>query len=246
MTDGTEADRIRRVYGAYENDSRVRARRDPHNRANILIEEERTGAFERLLAGIGKTELAATEILDVGCGAGGELARLQASGADLRRCHGIDLLPDRVRRARQLLPDADLHEADARDLPFESEAMDLIVLKVVLSSVLDRDISARIAAEIDRVLRPGGAVLWYDNRYANPFNRDVRGISRRELTQLFPGYDLRLRAVTVVPPLVRQFGAATDVAYRALRRLKPLRVRYAGVLLKPVRRRGAPGVIRGA
>jgi ubiquinone/menaquinone biosynthesis C-methylase UbiE len=233
VTDRTEADRIRRVYDAYETDPRVQARRDPDNRANVLIEHERVAVLDDSLAGAGLSSLAGADILDVGCGAGDELLRLQLKGAEPSRCHGIDLIPDRVRRARELLQDADLREGDARELPFGRETMDVVVLKVVLSSVLAREISARIAAETDRVLRPGGTVLWYDNRYANPFNRQVRGISRRELAHLFPAYEQRLSTVTVVPPLVRRFGAATDRGYAALRSLKPLRVRYAGVLVKP-------------
>jgi ubiquinone/menaquinone biosynthesis C-methylase UbiE len=232
MTD-PEAERIRRVYAGYDEDARVQARRDRANRANVIVESERAAAMDEALASIRSVPLAEAEILDVGCGTGDELARLVAAGADPARCHGVDLLPDRVARARGRLPDADLRQADARHLPHDSATMDLVVLKVVLSSVLDHGIAARIAREVDRVLRPGGAVLWYDNRYPNPFNRHVRGISRRELGDLFPGYGVRLRTVTVVPPLVRPLGRATDRAYAALARLEHLRVRYAGALSKP-------------
>jgi SAM-dependent methyltransferase len=229
----TERDRIRRVYSAYDRDPRVQARRDPRNRANVLIERERVAVLDRQLAGISSLHLGDADILDVGCGSGDELLRLLASGADAARCHGVDLLPDRVALARERLPAVDLREGDARALPFAGATMDLVVLKVVLSSVLDRGISASIAGEVDRVLRPGGVVLWYDNRYSNPFNRQVRRISRRELARLFAGYDVRLRTATVVPPLIRRLGPAADPIYGALRRLQPLRVRYAGALVKP-------------
>jgi ubiquinone/menaquinone biosynthesis C-methylase UbiE len=230
-----EADRIRRVYRAYDDDPRVQARRDRANRANLLIDRERVQTLDRMLDGVASVRLDGAEILDVGCGAGDEIARLIARGADAGRCHGIDLLPDRVARARELLPGTDLREGDARELPFEAETMDVVVLNVVLSSVLDRDITARIAAEVDRVLRPGGVVLWYDSRYANPFNGQVRGISRKELSRLFHGYDPRLRTITVVPPLARRLGRATDRLYPALARVAPLRVRYVGVLAKGTR-----------
>ena len=228
---GGEAERIRRVYGAYDEDPRVQARRDPGNRANVLIDRERVDAVDAALAEV-EVELGAVDVLDLGCGAGDELMRLVARGADPRRCHGVDLLPDRVEQARRRLPGVDVREADARALPHEDASMDIVVLKVVLSSVLDRQVTAQIAAEVDRVLRPGGVVVWYDNRYRNPFNRHVRGISRRELGRLFPGYEQRLRPVTVVPPLARQFGQAADRAYSALARIPLLRVRFAGVLVK--------------
>ena len=227
-----EADRIRRVYGAYDEDPRVQARRDPDNRANVLIDRERVVAVDRALEGVGTVRLATADVLDVGCGAGDELERLVARGADRRRCHGIDLLPDRVEEARRRLPGVDIREGDARELPFPDATMDVVVLKVVLSSVLDPEVTARIATEVDRVLRPGGAVVWYDNRYPNPLNRHVRGISPRELARLFPGYEQRLRPVTVVPPLARRFDRAADHAYSTLNRMPLLRVRFAGVLVK--------------
>jgi SAM-dependent methyltransferase len=228
----TEADRIRRVYAGYDEDPRVQARRDPGNRANLLIDREREAALDAALASTG-IALAQAEIVDVGCGAGEELARLCRQGAVERRCHGIDLLADRLERARALLPEADLREGDARNLPYTVRSIDLVVLKVVMSSVLDDSVCAAIAAEADRVLRPGGAVLWYDNRYPNPFNRHVRGLRRAELARLFEGYEMRLRPVTVIPPLARRLGRATDRGYAALARMPPLLVRYAGVLIKP-------------
>jgi ubiquinone/menaquinone biosynthesis C-methylase UbiE len=232
MTD-PEADRIRSVYAAYDEDSRVQARRDPGNRANLLIEAELTAALDSAVAGLTSIRLPDAAVLDVGCGAGDELARLEAAGATRAHLHGIDLLPDRIVRARERLPGADLREGDARELPYAAASMDLVVLRVVLSSVLDPGLRARIAAEADRVLRPGGALLYYDNRYPSPFNRHVRGITRRELGGLFAGYDQRLRTVTVVPPLVRRLGALTDAAYSILARVPPLNVRYVGVLVKP-------------
>ncbi len=228
----TEADRIRRIYAEYERDPRVQTRRNPSNRGNVLIEGERASVTDELLATLGAIQLSDAEVLDVGCGAGDELARLQTIGADPTRCHGVDLIPDRVARARERLPASDIRQGDARELPYATVSMDLVVLKVVLSSVIDRDVTAEIAAEIDRVLRPGGAVLWYDNRYANPFNPEVRGISRRELAALFPRYELRLRTITVLPPLARRLGTAADRVYHVLSRTKLLNVRYAGLLVK--------------
>jgi SAM-dependent methyltransferase len=231
--DDREAERIREVYAAYDTDPRVQARRDPGNRANLLIAREREAALNGALAGPGPVRLGDADILDVGCGAGDELARLVERGANASRCHGIDLLPDRVARANRRLPGADMRVADARDLPFGPGRFDIVILNVVLSSVLDRGIATRIAGEVDRVLRPGGVVLWYDSRYPNPFNRHVRGISRRDLAGLFAGYEARLQAVTVVPPLARRLGGVTDRIYPALARLAPLCVRYAGILAKP-------------
>jgi ubiquinone/menaquinone biosynthesis C-methylase UbiE len=233
MRPDAEADRLRRVYAAYDADPDVQRRRDPRNRANLLIDRERVTAFDRLLDSRAGGRLGRLDVLDVGCGDGDELLRLQARGVRPERCHGIDLLPDRVKRARERLPDTDVRLGDARQLPFPDACFDLIILKVILSSVLDDEVAVRIAREVDRVLRPGGAVLWYDDRYTNPFNANVRALSRRTLRALFPGYRMHLTPTTVLPLAVRPLGVATAPVYRILSYVRLLSVRYAGLLEKP-------------
>ena len=89
-----------------------------------------------------------------------------------------------------------------------------------------------VAAEVARILRSGGAVVWYDFRMNNPFNPHVRGISRKGVRRLFPEYDSRLMTVTLLPPLARRAGSLTDVLYPWLASLPFLRSHYLGVLIK--------------
>jgi hypothetical protein len=74
---------------------------------------------------------------------------------------------------------------------------------MMFSSILDASVKRRAAAEMARVLAPGGLVLWYDFFVNNPRNPNVRGVGRHEVGELFPGFDLRWRRVTLAPPLVR-------------------------------------------
>ena len=73
----------------------------------------------------------------------------------------------------------------------------------MFSSILDPRVRAAVAAEILRVVRPSGMVLWYDMRVRNPGNRDVRGISAKEVRRLFPGATVHVQSATLAPPLVR-------------------------------------------
>jgi hypothetical protein len=99
--------------------------------------------------------------------------------------------------------------------------------------VLDDAMARRLAAEACRVLRAGGAVLWYDFRFNNPRNSHVRGMKRAAVQKLFPGFRLELRTVTLAPPLARRLGPFTGLLYPALSCLPFLRTHYAGLLLKP-------------
>ena len=93
--------------------------------------------------------------------------------------------------------------------------------------------ASNVSREVDRILRSGGAVLWYDFRMNNPFNRHVRGISRKEVHRLFPGYHASLNTLTVLPPLARRAGRLTDLLYPFLASMPFLRSHYLGVLVKP-------------
>jgi ubiquinone/menaquinone biosynthesis C-methylase UbiE len=70
--------------------------------------------------------------------------------------------PHMARRLRKRLADAppgfeyEVIEAGAEDLPFEDDSFDTVVSTLVLCTVDDPD---RTAAEIARVLRPGGRLL---------------------------------------------------------------------------------------
>jgi hypothetical protein len=91
-----------------------------------------------------------------------------------------------------------------------------------------------VAGEIVRVLRPGGAVLWYDFRVDNPANPNVRGISRSSIRALFPELRYHLRSLTLIPPLARRVVPVSWTLAIVLERLPFLRSHILGVLEKPV------------
>jgi SAM-dependent methyltransferase len=118
-------------------------------------------------------------------------------------------------------------------LPFPSERFGLVLAFTLFSSILDPVLSAAVAGDIARVLRPGGRVLWYDLRRPNPSNPAVRGLSVAEVQHLFPGWTCDLAPVTVLPPLARRLGPATDALYPVLAHVRPLASHLLGTLAKP-------------
>jgi hypothetical protein len=84
-----------------------------------------------------------------------------------------------------------------------------------------------------RVLRPGGALLWYDVRYDSASNQNVRAVTESRLHQLFPGLTGEVRSVTVAPPVARRLGRLTPLAYPILARVDPLRSHLIALLRKP-------------
>lgn len=94
-----------------------------------------------------------------GCGVG-MYVRALSPYAD--QISGIDIEPDHLAIAARTVPDALLGQAAAEQLPFANDSVDLVLSHEVLEHVVD---DAMSAAEIVRVLRPGGrAVIFVPNR----------------------------------------------------------------------------------
>jgi ubiquinone/menaquinone biosynthesis C-methylase UbiE len=197
------------------------------------MRRERERELERLLRAAGRLPLGARRVLDVGCGTGEILAGFVAWGARPENLYGVDLLAERVRRARENHPELTFQEANAESLPFGDGYFEVVVLFTVFTSILDSGMARNLSREADRVLGPGGVIAWYDFRLNNPLNRHVRGVSRRKIRRLFPGFALRLKPVTLLPPLARRLGGLTGALYPALSALPFLRSHYLGVLVKP-------------
>lgn len=171
-------------------------------------------------------------IADVGCGNGQWLLEFLQWGASAANLHGIDLLDERIAVARERLPGVDFRRGDARDLPWCDGSFDLVTQFTVFSSILDPDVQMRIAAEMLRVLRPGGNILWYDCRYSNPARSTVRGLNRRDIRNLFPSCAIEFASATLLPPLSRVVARRSWTLAAALESLKFTRTHLVAVIAK--------------
>ncbi len=102
-------------------------------------------------------------LLDVGCGTGWYLQHLSPWCAE---AVGVDLSQGMLAQARRRLPEAELVQADARDLPFGEGRFDLVLSTRVLSHIAGPEAAL---AEARRVLRPGGLVVVSDVDAAHPY-----------------------------------------------------------------------------
>jgi SAM-dependent methyltransferase len=137
---------------------------NPYSYANPAFQyhiQEREHGLLQMLRRL-KLDLAATDVLEVGCGTGHILGRFLEFGA--RSVAGVELMPHRILMGRDKYPTIRTLCADAGDLPFASESFGLVMQFMCLSSVLDSSLRVRIAQEMWRVLAPGGVILSYDLR----------------------------------------------------------------------------------
>lgn len=109
------------------------------------------GRRQVLVSALDRLDLPATaEILDAGCGAGGNLALLAGYG----RARGVDPDPEAVAAAVARGLDAKL--GDAAALPHPDAAFDLVCCLDVLEHVED---DVAVLRELRRVARPGAPLL---------------------------------------------------------------------------------------
>jgi len=188
--------------------------------ANLFTRHYQQQGLLRALTRAGMLPLADRRILDVGCGRGGWLAMLDDFGARHENVAGIDLDPSRLEDAKRQFPKMDLRAGDAAQLPWETGTFDLVLQSVVFTSILDRAVRVMVAREMRRVLASGGALLWYDFRYNNPQNPNVRGIAPREIRELFPDCSVELERVTLAPPIARRLVPVSWFVATALEHLR--------------------------
>ncbi|MEK8031861.1 class I SAM-dependent methyltransferase [Ideonella sp. DXS29W] len=199
-----------------------------------LTMQERQRALLRLFASQGHTQLSHLRLVEVGCGAGGNLLELLRLGFAPERLVGIEVLADRVERARQVLPGGvTLWHGDARVAPIAPGSQDIVFVSTVFSSLLDDAFQQQLADAMWRWVAPGGGVLWYDFTVDNPRNPDVRGVSPSRVRQLFPAGPPRFKRLTLAPPLARRVARLHPVLYAVLNALPLLRTHLLAWIDKP-------------
>ncbi len=215
------------------------ARRQDTGRYSMLRPEvwqavqERQRAMLGLFAQAGLQDLSSLRLLEVGCGAGGNLLELLRLGFVSQHLGGIELLPERLAQARAVLPEAlTLQGGDALHAPVAAQSLDIVFVSTVFSSLLDPGYQQRLAEAMWGWLKPGGAVLWYDFTVDNPRNADVRGVPLPRLRALFPQGQMRSCRVTLAPPLARAVVRLHPGLYRVCNALPWLRTHVLAWIVK--------------
>ena len=225
-----EEARIRAAYAKRQKDD---ARYSSFSMGNLFLMQERERRLLTLLKRNHLAPLQTKKILEVGCGTGYWLREFIKWGARPENITGIDLLVDRVAEARYVCPEAvNIVYGNAVALAFPDATFDLVVQSTVFTSVLNAMMKQQMASEMLRVVKDDGFILWYDYHVNNPWNPDVRGVKRREISQLFPGCHLNLQRITLVPPLVRLLAPYSWLACYMLGKIPWLCTHYLGLISK--------------
>jgi ubiquinone/menaquinone biosynthesis C-methylase UbiE len=226
----SEVQRVRAAYGR-RSDERDRLRYTHFAPAFLFHAQERERKTLALLAQNGFADLRDKRILEVGCEKGRFLLDLLRWGARPENLTGIDILSEHIAAARSICPqDVSLFSQNAAALPFEDASFDLVVQGTTFSSILHAETRVSAAREMLRVLRPSGAILWYDFFFDNPRNRDVRGLRKTEILNLFPACIANFRRISLAPPVARFVAPRSRLLFGALSSLRILNTHYLALI----------------
>lgn len=202
-----EQKRIEGVYKRYDSDTNWKSRYSIFNTEVLLAVQELERKRLELLNQEGYAEkLNTCKIIDIGGGSGANCLRMIEYGANPENITFNEIYEPRFVAAKKRLPEScEMLLCDACNIPPSyDEQYDIVCINTVFTSILDYEIRAKLARRIWKLTKPGGCVLWYDFKYNNPNNSNVKKVTLKELTSLFPEGEIIARSVTLAPPIARR------------------------------------------
>lgn len=214
-----EQERLSRVHRGWHGSAAL-ARNAWHRPDIVRQQAMRTRVLSRMLVSTVGTDLTHLRVVDVGCGTGAFLRQLIDWGAAPANLTGTAFHQDRLDiAAARTAPGVGWHAGTLSALPGASA--DLVAAQTVFSSILDPGQRQQLAAEMWRMLSPGGWTLVFDFRYNNPKNPHVRRVTREELAKFWPGERQQYQTLLLAPPISRALAGLPALLTELLATLAP-------------------------
>ena len=217
--------RIETVYNGYLNNKKVINKWSEKNIGNQISIKDRNSKVKDLFIK-NNLDIKNAKILDLGCASGNFINSLLNIGIRKKNITGIDIRKNSIKNAKKRFPEIRFQLMDARKLEYSDNTFDCIIIFTLFSSVLKSLDRKKIAEEAKRVLKSTGLIIYYDVRMNNPFNKNIIGMNKKELSRIF--YDMKFvcARITLIPPIARNLGIATSMLYPILCKLPFLNSHY--------------------
>jgi hypothetical protein len=134
------------------------------------------------------------------------LIALKRFGFEWNNIYANELLDDRIKILNKNLPNSNIFAGNALKLEFKNY-FDVVFQSIVFTSILDYKFKQKLASKMFDMAKEDGLVLWYDFKYDNPNNKDVKGVGKTEIKELFPNAKkIIFHNITLAPPIGRRVG----------------------------------------
>ncbi|MGE5860543.1 MAG: class I SAM-dependent methyltransferase [Ignavibacteria bacterium] len=174
------------------------------NAAIFMGEQEKERALIKWINYAGLRPLEHKKLIEIGAGSGKNILEFIKLGFLPENLTANELLSERFSNMRKIIPqNVTILKGNALELNLRGESFDIVFQSMVFSSILDKEFQNALAEKIWSWIKPGGGVLWYDFTFDNPRNKDVAGISYKNIKELFPQGRIKKWRITLAPPLSR-------------------------------------------
>ena len=200
-------DEIQRILNAYRKRdiNQVDERHDRFTCYQFQTQKER----ERVYTHIVKqyiTDISKAKIMEIGAGEGINLIFFSKLGFKNENIYANELRPEKSEELKTAFPGSYVHTGNALDLSFNDE-FDICFQSTVFTSILSDDLKQQIADRMFAMTKQNGIILWYDFIYDNPWNKDVKGIKKKEVKELFSAAKkITIHNIMLAPPIGRRVG----------------------------------------
>lgn len=166
---------------------------------------ERELKYLEILRSIQK-DISNLKILEIGAGGGDNLLYFHRLGVPWSNIYANELLEERVKVLNERLLSRNIFPGNVLTLTFD-KSFDIVFQSTVFSSILDPEFKRSIALKMMEMIKKDGCIVWYDFKYNNPVNKNVKGIKRNEIKRLFrEAKSFTFYNVTLAPPIGRKVG----------------------------------------
>lgn len=177
---------------------------------NYYIQVEREFIYSQILRKSSK-KISNIKLIEIGAGTGNNLLFFHRLGIPFNNIVGNELLEDRAKFLKQNIEAIHVDIGDATELSYNEE-FDIVFQSTVFTSILDTEIKEKLATKMWEMTKKDGFILWYDFKYNNPSNKDVKGVGKSEIRELFPNNKgIDFYNVTLAPPIGRLIGKAYNI-----------------------------------
>jgi SAM-dependent methyltransferase len=144
------------------------------------------------------------KLLEIGAGTGDNILFFQRFGIPWENLYANELMEERGIVLHERLKTNNIFIGDALNLNY-SNYFDVVFQSTVFTSILDYEFKRQLAQKMKKMVKEDGIIIWYDFKYDNPKNENVKGIRRRELKELFGDTCIyNFYSTTFAPPLGRR------------------------------------------
>lgn len=223
-----EIDKIKSAYSKRAEKSQLYERLGNFFYFNIYAEFEKELRISRILRNE-NLDIADLKLLEIGAGKGNSLLFFKRIGFKWENIYANELLDERFDILKKDFNNVNLLYGDFLKADITAK-FDVIYQSLVFSSVLNTAMRQEMAEKMWHLVVPEGLIIWYDFKFDNPNNKDVRGVRKNEVLKYFPhAKNIRFYDVTLLPPIGRRVGKY----YNLVNFLLPfLRSHYIAVIKK--------------